>query len=65
MTDKARQKSLFASIAGWVCLLSGVFLYVTPVFYDWLGFHSGLVAFILVFIGVSLLKFRKDQLNRS
>lgn len=49
---------------GWFLLLCGVLLYVVPLLYDWLGFHSGLFAFALIFIGVSLLKYRKDQLNK-
>jgi len=51
-------------IFGWLCLAAGVLLYVFPLFYATLGFHSGLFAFILIFIGISILKLRKDQLNR-
>jgi len=57
-------KNRLSLIAGWLLLAAGVILYIVPVFYEFLGFHSGLVAFILIFIGVTLLKYRKDQLNK-
>ncbi len=52
------------AILGWVLLLSGLFLYVVPLFYFSMGFYSGLFAFMLIFAGISLLKYRKDQLNQ-
>jgi heme/copper-type cytochrome/quinol oxidase subunit 3 len=50
---------------GWLLLALGVLLYIVPLFYELLGFHSGLVAFGLIFIGISLLKYRKDQINNK
>jgi len=49
---------------GWGLLLAGILLYIVPLFYAVTGFYSGLFAFCLIFIGVSLLRYRKDQLNR-
>lgn len=54
----------FTGVIGWFLLISGLVLYVVPLFYDFFGFHSGLFAFLLIFVGISLLKYRKDQLNR-
>ena len=52
------------NLVGWFCLCSGILLYIIPLFYSVLGFYSGLFAFVLIFIGVTLLKYRKDQLNQ-
>jgi len=49
---------------GWAFLVLGVSGYVLPWFYEWLGFRGGLVAFLLIFIGISLLRIRKDQLDK-
>ncbi len=57
-------KSKLLSVIGWFCLGFGILLYIVPLFYEWLGHQSGLVAFILIFIGISLLKYRKDQITR-
>ena len=57
-------KHQLTNVLGWILLVSGVLLYVVPLFYDWFGFYSGLLAFILIFIGISLLKYRKDQINQ-
>lgn len=54
----------FINFLGWLLLIVGLFLYIVPMFYSILGSYSGLVAFILIFIGISLLKYRKDQINR-
>jgi len=48
---------------GWCLLLLGVSGYILPWYYQWLEFHSGLVAFLLIFVGISLLRIRKDQLD--
>ncbi|MGX5175348.1 hypothetical protein ACUR5C_15115 [Aliikangiella sp. IMCC44653] len=57
------KKHKLTLVAGWACLLFGVLMYIFPIFYNSLGHQSGLVAFVLIFIGISLLKYRKDQLN--
>ncbi len=57
-------KLLIYKILGWGLLGFGLLLYVIPVFYEYLGFYSGLLAFGLIFIGISLLKLRKDQINQ-
>ncbi|WP_196140045.1 hypothetical protein [Aliikangiella sp. G2MR2-5] len=49
---------------GWLILLIGLVLYIVPLFYEQIGFYSGLLAFALIFIGITLLKLRKDQINR-
>jgi amino acid transporter len=61
MLNKKNQLTL---ITGWFCLLFGVLMYIFPIFYTLLGHQSGLVAFVLIFIGISLLKYRKDQVNK-
>lgn len=48
---------------GWILIALGVLLFVSPVFSpDWLGHYVGLAGLVSIFIGVSLLKKRKDQL---
>lgn len=48
---------------GWVLLTVGVTLYIFPFFYQYVGSYSGLIAFALIFAGISLLKYRKDQMK--
>lgn len=57
-----RQKLI--TIFGWTLLLVGVGLYIYPVFLDDMGTRGGLVAFVIIFVGISLLKYRKDQINK-
>jgi hypothetical protein len=49
---------------GWLILVIGVVLYIFPIFHEQIGSYSGLVAFVVIFVGISLLKYRKDQLNK-
>ena len=56
-------RARIVTFIGWLLLAVGVLLYIVPLFYSLLGFHSGLVAFTLIFIGISILKYRKDQLD--
>jgi hypothetical protein len=56
-------RKYFSLGLGWLLLSFGLLLYIKPLFYDVLGFNSGLIAFLLIFIGITLLKYRKDQLN--
>ena len=58
-------KNKLSNILGWLLLVFGLLLYVVPLFNDWLGHYSGLLAFALIFIGITLLKYRKDQLNKE
>lgn len=44
-------------------LLVGIVNYIYPLFYEFFGNNSGVVSFFLIFIGVTLLKYRKDQIN--
>ena len=55
--------SKWSTIVGWGLLVIGLVLYVVPLFYELLGFYSGLFAFLLIFAGISLLKYRKDQIK--
>ena len=57
-------KQKLITLLGWALLLSGVGLYIYPVFLDDIGSRSGLVAFVIIFVGISLLKYRKDQINK-
>ncbi|WP_444996547.1 hypothetical protein [Aliikangiella sp. IMCC44359] len=57
-------KNRLLTVLGWCCLLVGVTLYVVPLIYNQLGHHSGLVAFAIIFVGITLLKYRKDQINK-
>jgi len=52
------------AILGWLSLIVGIFLYIVPLFYDKFGHHSSLIAFGFVFVGITLLKYRKDQMNQ-
>ncbi len=50
---------------GWVLILLGVLLFISPVFSpEWLGHYVGLVGLLAIFVGVSILKKRKDQLMK-
>ena len=44
-------------------LLVGIVNYIYPLFFEFFGNNSGVVSFFLIFIGVTLLKYRKDQIN--
>ena len=57
-------KQKLIAIFGWTLLFIGVGLYIYPVFLDDMGTRSGLVAFVIIFVGISLLKYRKDQINK-
>ncbi|MET1255867.1 hypothetical protein [Aliikangiella maris] len=59
-----KHKAQIMNIIGWVLLLIGIILYILPVAFEWLGHYSGLLAFVFIFCGITLLKLRKDQLNR-
>lgn len=58
-------KSKISDFLGWLLLAFGLLLYVIPLFENLLGHYSGLLAFILIFVGISLLKYRKDQINKN
>ena len=62
---KTSLKQRLISACGWSCLCVGIFLTIVPVFYERLGHQSGLVAFGILFIGISLLKVRKDQIEKQ
>ena len=57
-------KSKLLNIIGWLMLGVGLLLYVVPLFFETTGHYSGLLAFGVIFIGITLLKYRKDQLNK-
>lgn len=57
-------KQKLIKVVGWTLLLTGVGLYIYPVFLVEIGSRSGLVAFVIIFAGISLLKYRKDQINK-
>lgn len=57
-------KSKLTAAIGTLLLLIGVSQYIFPLFLDQLGSYSGLVGFLFVFAGISLLKVRKDQINK-
>jgi len=64
MCNNTEMKHKLITMQGWVLLLTGVGLYIYPVFLDEIGSRSGLVAFVIIFAGISLLKYRKDQINK-
>ncbi len=64
MCDKVVMKLSIITILGWALLFLGVALYIFPIFVDEIGVRSGLVAFVIIFVGISLLKYRKDQINK-
>ena len=58
-------KQKLITFVGWTLLLTGIGLYIYPVYLEEIGSRSGLVAFVIIFAGISLLKYRKDQINES
>jgi len=59
-----KMKPKIINFVGVLLLFLGIVLTIYPFFLDDLGAQSGLFAFVLIFVGVSLLKYRKDQLNK-
>ena len=57
-------KNKLYNIVGWLLLAFGLLLYIVPLFFELTGHYSGLLAFGLIFVGISLLKYRKDQMNQ-
>ena len=57
-------KNKLFNLIGWLLLCSGLLLYVVPLFFELIGHYSGLLAFSLIFVGITLLKYRKDQMNK-
>jgi|GEM_PF-4097192 len=53
-----------SNFIGWLLLVIGLLLYIVPLFFSVTGHYSGLLAFALIFIGISLLKYRKDQMDK-
>jgi uncharacterized membrane protein HdeD (DUF308 family) len=50
---------------GWLMIVLGIVLFVSPIVTpEWFGHYVGLVGLLSIFVGVSLLKKRKDQLMK-
>lgn len=50
---------------GWLLIVLGIALFISPVLSpEWLGHYVGLAGLVAIFIGVSILKKRKDQLMK-
>jgi len=57
-------KTAILNLFAWSLIIIGIVLSVFPFFYNQIGALSGLLAFAILFVGISLLKLRKDQLNK-
>jgi hypothetical protein len=49
---------------GWLFIVAGILLLVIPALGSWLEHYVGLAGLLAIFIGVTLLKKRKDQLMK-
>ena len=57
---------MMSKFLGWGAILLGIFCLVSPFLVDdFLGHYSALTGLILILVGTSILRVRKDQLAKK